>query len=106
MEIKLRSVRRSFRRPDGVSAAALAMPSLSVADGAHACVVGGSGSGKTTLLNVIAGIVVPDSGSEVVVGSTDISKLAEGARDRFRARHVGYVFQTFNLLQGYSALEN
>jgi putative ABC transport system ATP-binding protein len=106
MRVQLKNVRKSFRRADGILAPALVMKSLSIDEGSQVCVAGGSGSGKTTLLNVIAGIVSPDPGSEVVVGETDLSTLKEGARDRFRARHVGYVFQTFNLLQGYSAFEN
>jgi ABC-type lipoprotein export system ATPase subunit len=106
MKIHLKHVRKSFRRADGTLAPALVVEELSVAEGSQVCVVGGSGSGKTTLLNVIAGILVPDAGSEVVLGDTDVSRLKEGARDKFRAQHVGYVFQTFNLLQGYSAYEN
>lgn len=83
----------------------LDVASLAARDGEQVCLVGGSGSGKTTLLNVIAGITTPDAGSVVVKG-TDVARLRESARDRFRARHVGYMFQVFNLLQGYSALEN
>jgi ABC-type lipoprotein export system ATPase subunit len=66
---------------------------------------GRSGSGKTTLLNLIAGVSVPTAGT-IHVGGTDIVSLAEARRDRFRAEHVGYVFQTFNLLSAFSALEN
>lgn len=66
---------------------------------------GPSGSGKTTLLNIIAGILQPDSGTVSIAG-TNTTNLPEAARDRHRARHLGYVFQTFNLLHGYSALEN
>lgn len=78
---------------------------LAAGDGEHLCLVGGSGSGKTTLLNVVAGILLPDAG-KVMVDGTDITTLSEGARDRFRARRIGYVFQVFNLLQAYSAVEN
>jgi putative ABC transport system ATP-binding protein len=106
MNIQLTNIRKSFRRGDGSTAPALALASLTVGGGEHICVMGDSGSGKTTLLNVIAGIVTPDAGSEVRVGNVDVSKLREGDRDRFRAKSIGYVFQTFNLLQGYSALEN
>jgi ABC-type lipoprotein export system ATPase subunit len=106
MKIRLKKVRKSFRRPDGTVAPALVIQDLSIDGGAQVCVAGGSGSGKTTLLNVIAGIVSPDAGAEVLIGETDVAKLGESARDRFRARNIGYVFQTFNLLQGYSALEN
>ena len=66
---------------------------------------GESGSGKSTLLNLIAGIVVADSG-EIVLSGENISSLSESARDTHRARSLGYVFQNFNLLNGYSCLEN
>ena len=66
---------------------------------------GASGSGKTTFLNLIAGILAPDTG-RVVVDGEDVTPLNEAARDRWRARTVGYVFQSFNLLQGYTCLEN
>ena len=67
--------------------------------------MGRSGSGKTTLLHVIAGISRPDSGV-VRIDGCDITRLSEAGRDRFRADKIGYVFQTFNLLPGFSALEN
>ncbi len=66
---------------------------------------GESGSGKSTFLNLIAGILKPDSGRINLLGQ-NIVEMSEGKRDQFRAEHVGYVFQTFNLLQGYTALEN
>ncbi|MDW8221013.1 MAG: ABC transporter ATP-binding protein [Bacteroidota bacterium] len=68
-------------------------------------IVGESGTGKTTLLHIIAGIIAPDTGV-VRFEKTDITKLSEVQRDRFRAMHIGYVHQTFNLLQGLTALEN
>ena len=66
---------------------------------------GRSGSGKTTLLNLIAGVSVPTGGT-IVVHGTEITALPEARRDRFRAEQIGYVFQTFNLLAAFSALEN
>jgi putative ABC transport system ATP-binding protein len=66
---------------------------------------GQSGSGKTTLLNLIAGIIPADSGLLRVAGA-DLLTLGESARDRLRAATIGYIFQTFNLLQGFTALEN
>jgi len=66
---------------------------------------GESGSGKTTFLNMIAGILRPDAGS-ILINGRDVAQLSESARDRFRAENLGYIFQTFKLLQGYSALEN
>lgn len=66
---------------------------------------GESGSGKTTFLNLISGIINADSGN-IIIKDTDITKLSESKTDRFRAKNIGYIFQTFNLLQGYTALEN
>ena len=67
--------------------------------------VGRSGCGKTTLLHVIAGLSRPDSG-RVMIDGWDVTRLTEAESDQFRAEKVGYVFQTFNLLAGFSALEN
>src|SRR5437867_604648 len=105
MSFELTGVKKSFPRPGGGDHLVLDLASFAAKDGEQLCLAGGSGSGKTTVLNVIAGITVPDSG-RVVVKGTDVARLRESARDRFRARHVGYMFQVFNLLQGYSALEN
>ena len=105
MSFDLLGIRKSFSRPDAGRHDVLNIERLSAADGEQLCLVGGSGSGKTTLLNIIAGITMPDAG-KVIVRGTEITALSESQRDRFRARHVGYVFQVFNLLQGYSALEN
>ena len=66
---------------------------------------GESGSGKSTLLNLIAGIVVADSG-EILLSGENVCSLSESARDAHRARSLGYVFQNFNLLNGYTCLEN
>ena len=78
---------------------------LRVARGEQVALVGRSGCGKSTLLSMIAGMLLPDSGS-IRVLDVEIPFLGESARDRFRAEHVGMVFQTFNLLQPFSALEN
>lgn len=83
----------------------LDVPSFILEPGGQVALSGASGSGKTTLLNVIAGIAGATSGSVVVAGD-DVMRMGEAERDRFRARHIGYIFQTFNLLQGFSALEN
>lgn len=78
---------------------------LEIQNGEKVAIVGKSGGGKSTLMNLIAGIVTPDAGSIVVKG-TDLTTLSEAKRDRFRAENIGFVFQTFNLLQGLSAMEN
>ncbi len=83
----------------------LRVDALEIAHGAAVCLVGPSGSGKSTLLNVLAG-VLPVHEGEVAVASIQLRGLGETARDDFRARHVGFVFQSFHLLQSLSALEN
>lgn len=83
----------------------LDVPRFELASAEQVVLVGSSGGGKSTLLNVIAGISTPDSGT-VKIDGYDITTMIEAARDRFRAQRIGYVFQTFNLLQAFSALEN
>jgi putative ABC transport system ATP-binding protein len=68
-------------------------------------VVGPSGCGKTTLLHLIAGLLLPTSGS-VVVDGQDLSALSPSARDRFRGRHIGIVLQQFHLLPTLTAMQN
>ena len=101
----LKDLRKSFVEPDGSNLPILDIKQFALAAGEQAVLMGRSGSGKTTLLHVIAGISRPDSGS-VTIDGVDITRLAEAGRDRFRAEKIGYVFQTFNLLSGFSALEN
>ncbi len=105
MSIELRNVRKSFRLPGGETLSVLNVPEFKVARGEQVALVGSSGGGKTTLLNVISGITAPDSG-EVLIDGRDIAKLHEVGRDRFRAAKIGFVFQTFNLLPAFTALEN
>lgn len=101
----LENVRKSFREPDGTPLPILNIPRFEVAPGEQMVLIGASGSGKTTLLHTIAGISNPDSG-KVQIDGIDITRLPEAGRDRFRAEKMGYVFQTFNLLPGFTALEN
>ena len=101
----LKDVHKSFVEPDGSCLPILDIQEFRVGEGEQMVLVGRSGSGKTTLLHVISGISKPDSGT-VQIDGVDITRLAEAGRDRFRADKIGYVFQTFNLLPGFSALEN
>jgi ABC-type lipoprotein export system ATPase subunit len=101
----LKDVRKSFIEPDGTTLPILDIKQFEVAAGEQVVLMGRSGSGKTTLLHVVAGISRPDSGI-VQIHGCDITRLPESGRDRFRADHIGYVFQTFNLLAAFSALEN
>ena len=79
--------------------------SFEVAAGERVAIVGASGSGKTTLLSLLAGLDRPTSG-EVWLGSTAVNDLSEDARAALRARWVGFVFQSFQLLPALTALEN
>lgn len=101
----LKNVRKSFTQPDGTKLPILDLAAFEASAGEQLVLVGRSGCGKTTLLHIIAGISRPDEGS-VEINGCEITRLPEAARDRFRALNLGYVFQTFNLLPGFTALEN
>ena len=103
--LAVKDLRKSFIEPDGGKLPILNVGEFLVSAGEQVVLMGRSGSGKTTLLHTIAGISRPDSGS-VKIDGTEITRLPEAGRDRFRADKIGYVFQTFNLLAGFSALEN
>ncbi len=99
------NVKKSYREPDGTRLPILDIPRFEMAAGEQVVIRGRSGGGKTTFLNAIAGLATVDSG-RIVVHGTEVTRLPEVARDRFRARQIGFVFQTFNLLAGFTALEN
>lgn len=103
--IQLEQVRKAFRTPAGELVPILDVERFEVTAGEQVALEGHSGSGKTTLLNVIAGIMRPDSG-RVVLDGVDLARLPEAARDRVRADRLGLVFQQFNLLPGFTAIEN
>ena len=69
------------------------------------CIFGTSGSGKSTLLNQLAGMEKPSRG-EVIIGGASISRMTEDQLARFRQRHLGFIFQSYNLLPHLTALEN
>ncbi len=102
--VQARSLMKVFRR-DGFEVRALDDVSINIADGEFLALMGPSGSGKTTLLNMIAGIDRPTSGELLVLGE-DIFRLGERQAARWRNRHVGYIFQTFNLIPVLTAFEN
>ncbi|MGI6161480.1 MAG: ABC transporter ATP-binding protein [Christensenellales bacterium] len=78
---------------------------LDIGKGEFCCIVGTSGSGKSTLLNLLAGIEPATRGSIEICGKT-ITGMNESGLVRFRLKHIGFVFQSFNLLQDYNAMEN
>jgi ABC-type lipoprotein export system ATPase subunit len=105
LALMLQGLTRTYPAPSGRPIRVLDIPHFQLEAGQQIALRGESGLGKTTLLHIIAGILEPDTGS-VAVGGTQLTGLSEARRDRFRAEKLGYVFQTFNLLQGLSALEN
>ena len=78
---------------------------LEIKSGESVAIVGASGSGKSTLLGLLAGLDEA-SGGRVIIGDTDLGELNEDGRALFRGRHVGFVFQSFQLLPALTALEN
>lgn len=107
----IRDLVKTYPRPGGATNGASArtavvdVANFSLEAGEQRALRGESGTGKTTFLNLIAGILAPDSG-HLTLDGRDLATLGEAGRDRLRAETIGYIFQTFNLLQGHSVLEN
>ncbi len=103
--LEIKDLVKSFPQPEGGAIQVLDLPSLDVNEGEQLALIGQSGGGKTTLLHLIAGLLSPDAGT-IKVNGIDLTRLSEQGRDRFRAGTIGYVFQTFNLLPAFTAIEN
>lgn len=103
--LEISQLKKSFIGPEGHQHQVVDVKYFTVASKAQVALQGESGSGKTTFLHLIAGILRADSGSLLLAGR-EMSQLKESERDRLRATTVGYIFQNFNLLQGYTCLEN
>jgi len=103
--LEVRDLRKSYPGADGRPVEVVRIPHFALAAGEERALRGESGGGKTTFLNLIAGILAADAGT-IAIGGTDMVALPEAARDRLRAARLGYIFQTFNLLQGFTVLEN
>jgi putative ABC transport system ATP-binding protein len=103
--LDITDLRKAFVEPGGDRLPILNVRQFSVDAGEQVVLMGRSGSGKTTLLHTIAGLSRPDQG-RVKIDGVEMTQLPEAGRDRLRADKIGYVFQTFNLLAGFSALEN
>jgi putative ABC transport system ATP-binding protein len=102
--VDVQNLRKIYKR-DSQDIVVLDGMNLQVPDGEFVALMGPSGSGKTTLLNSIAGIDRPTSGT-VTVGGTDVTSLSEGALAKWRSRHVGFIFQFYNLIPVLTAVEN
>ena len=103
--LQLRNLKKSFASPEGGTHDVVDVPHFELEARRQVALEGRSGTGKTTFLNLIAGILKPDSGS-IVFDGVELVGMGESQRDAFRAQHLGYVFQAFHLLPGYTALEN
>jgi len=103
--LEIRNLRKIYRTPEGETSTVLDVPHFVLEAKQQLALRGASGTGKTTFLNCIAGILRPNNGS-VRLNGIDMAAASEGRRDQLRAQTIGYIFQTFNLLQGYTCLEN
>ncbi len=101
----LEGVKKSYQEANGDILPILDIDRFRVGQAEQMVLVGPSGCGKTTLLHIIAGIGRSDAGS-IRIDNVEVSQLSEAGRDRYRAIKLGYVFQTFNLLPAFTALEN
>ena len=102
--VVLRSIEKTYHL-DAVGVAALCDINLEIRQGRLTVISGASGSGKTTLLNLIGCVDRPDSGRITIAGQA-VHELSDDALSDFRARHLGFVFQNFNLLPVLTAHEN
>src|ERR1700724_26128 len=103
-QIRLENVSKTYRR-GSIEIQVLNKISLEIGNGDFLALMGPSGSGKTTLLNLIAGIDRPTSGRIMVEGK-EISRFSETALASWRARHVVFIFQLYNLIPVLNAFEN
>ncbi len=102
--IEVKNIRKEYPIGDE-TVVALKRINLSVMRGEICCIFGTSGSGKSTLLNQLAGMEKPTRG-EVLIGGVPISRLSENQLASFRQKHLGFVFQSYNLLPNLTATEN
>ena len=103
--LDIKRLKKSFTQPEGGNLLILDILEFQIAKGEQVALIGQSGGGKTTLLHLIAGLLSLDEGS-IRIDGIETNVLSEQGRDRFRAETIGYVFQTFNLLPAFSAIEN
>jgi ABC-type lipoprotein export system ATPase subunit len=104
--IKIRNVIKGYANPEtGTFEPVIQIDTLDIPSDGQYAVSGPSGTGKTTFLHLISGLIKPEQGT-IEINGIAVNSLSESDRDRFRAKNIGYIFQTFNLIDGYSAVEN
>jgi len=103
--LRIRDLSAGYRRENGEKFTILQIPEFTIESPSQVCMKGRSGSGKTTFLNAISGILIPFSGS-IQLDEVELTKLGEAQRDITRGKKIGFIFQTFNLISGFTSLEN
>lgn len=103
--LEIEDLRKSFTAPDGTTYPVIHVPKFELEASQHVALHGPSGTGKTTFLHLIAGILNADGG-RIQVDGQPMTGTSEANRDKLRSRRIGYIFQTFNLLQGFTVGEN
>lgn len=103
--IRIKDVKKTYAPSESAPVSALNGVTLDIKRGEFVALTGASGSGKSTLLNLIGLLDTPTSG-EIIVNGKDISRFSEKESNLFRLQTVGFVFQFFNLVENYTALEN
>lgn len=103
--LEIRNLKKTYTSPDGERTLVVDVPIFLIERGDQFAIYGNSGSGKTTFLNLVSGIMTPDSGS-IVINDEEMTLFSQAERDSYRGRHIGYIYQSFNLLPQYTAVEN
>ena len=103
--LEIKDLKKHYKSPDKTINQVIDIPEFTMQAGEQIALIGGSGTGKSTFLNLIAGIVKESSG-QIIVNREKITGRSEFHRDWIRSRSIGYIFQTFNLLPTFTALEN
>ena len=103
--LSVENLHLSFRSPNGKSHSVVQVPAFSMEHNQQIAIKGPSGSGKTTFLHMLAGVLTPDSG-QILIDGQSLGAMNESDRDQLRSGTIGYIFQSFNLLNGFSCMEN
>ena len=103
--LSVENLHLSFRSPSGKCHSIVQVPAFSMEHNQQIAIKGPSGSGKTTFLHMLGGVLTPDSG-QILIDGQSLGAMNESDRDQLRSGMIGYIFQSFNLLNGFSCMEN